>query len=49
VVEFGAPVRVDRAEGLSRRELTAQAAEQIRAAMSALVTDASERHGIPLP
>jgi 1-acyl-sn-glycerol-3-phosphate acyltransferase len=49
VVEFGEPVRVDRPEGVSRRETTAQAAEQIREAMSALVTDASARHGIPLP
>lgn len=49
VVELGEPLRIERPEGVSRRELTASAAEQIRAAMSALVTDASLRSALTLP
>ncbi|HEY0186137.1 MAG TPA: lysophospholipid acyltransferase family protein [Cellulomonas sp.] len=48
-VTFGEPVRVERSEGVSRRELTALAAEQIRAAMAVLVADAATRTGIALP
>ncbi len=48
-VEFGEPVHVERAEGVSRREATAAAAEAIRAALSALVADAAARARFTLP
>ncbi|HEY0217477.1 MAG TPA: lysophospholipid acyltransferase family protein [Cellulomonas sp.] len=49
VVEFGEPLVIERPEGASRRDLTALAAEQIRAAMSALVAEAAHRTGLTLP
>lgn len=49
LVEFGEPVRVERPAGVSRREATATAIEQIRLALSGLVTDAAARAGVELP
>lgn len=48
-VEFGEPVHVARAEGVSRREATSAAIEAIRLALSSLVADAQARTRFTLP
>ena len=49
VIEFGAPLVIARAPGTSGRAALADANEAIRVALSALVTSAAVRHGLPLP
>jgi 1-acyl-sn-glycerol-3-phosphate acyltransferase len=48
-VELGEPLHLDPVAGQSRREAIVAATEQIRVALSALVTDASARTGLSLP
>ncbi|WP_298459949.1 1-acyl-sn-glycerol-3-phosphate acyltransferase [uncultured Cellulomonas sp.] len=49
VVQFGAPLHLERTAGVSGREAVEHANEAIRAALSALVASASERTGLVLP
>jgi len=49
VVEFGAPLVLERAPGTSGRAALADANEAIRAALSALVTSATARTGLEMP
>ena len=49
VIEFGAPIVIERAPGVSGKVALAEANEAIRAALSELVTGAAVRHGLPLP
>lgn len=48
-VELGEPLHLEPVAGQSRREAIVAATEQIRVALSALVTDASARTGVALP
>ncbi|MEV7960979.1 lysophospholipid acyltransferase family protein [Oerskovia paurometabola] len=48
-VEFGAPVVVDKADGVRGKAALDAANEQIRAALATLVTGAVDRSGIALP
>ena len=48
-VVFGAPVRVERPAGVPGREALARANETVRTALAAVVAEAVERTGIPLP
>lgn len=49
VIEFGEPLVLERAPGTSGRAAVAQANEQIRVALSQLVTEAVARTGVTLP
>jgi 1-acyl-sn-glycerol-3-phosphate acyltransferase len=48
-IEFGAPLHVQRRDGMSGREAIAHANEAVRSALSALVVSASRRTGLALP
>lgn len=48
-IEFGEPLRIERADGVSGREALVAANEQIRLALAAVVAAAVARSGIALP
>jgi 1-acyl-sn-glycerol-3-phosphate acyltransferase len=49
VVELGAPIAMDLAEGLPRREAVVRTSSAVGEALAAHVRDAAARHGLPLP
>lgn len=49
VVEFGAPIELDHAPGLSGRARLVEATEQVRIGLSAHVMECERRHGVSLP